>query len=127
MHADSVDEDRDNGRPGGASQAGACADETEQPLGLTRVVHVVCNGPELTDEQHSQNLTEHVEGDGHPLGARPQQEEKRISTAMMAACVAGITCRRGRRAAALVPVHQDGDDDPLASSTYGSVSDPDRK
>ena len=75
--ADCVDIGRDDGSPGGASQAGACADEAEQPLGLTGVVDVVRQRPELADQENAEDLPEQVEADGHPLGTRHAAEAKR--------------------------------------------------
>ncbi len=64
----------------GAAQAGAAADEAEQPLGLTRVVDVVGQRPELADQQDAEDQAEHVEGDRHPVRAalekKPEQHQQ---------------------------------------------------
>ena len=60
---------RGDGRAGGAAQAGAAADEPEQPLGLPRVVDVVGQRPELADEQDAEDQAEEVEPDRDPLGS----------------------------------------------------------
>ena len=49
-----------------AAEARAAADEPEEPLGVARVVDVVRERPELADEQHAENQTEHVERDRNP-------------------------------------------------------------
>ena len=72
-----LDDRRDDRRPDGAAQAGAGADEAEQPLGLTGVVEVVGQRPELADEEHAQDLPEQVEGDGDPLRAAPAAGARR--------------------------------------------------
>ena len=56
------------------AQAGPAADQAEQPLGLARVVDVVGQRPELTDEKNPENLAEDVERDRDPHGLCLQQD-----------------------------------------------------
>ena len=51
LRADRLDQERGQRRAGRAAEAGAAADEAEQPLGLPRIVDVVGERPELADQQ----------------------------------------------------------------------------
>ncbi len=50
------------------------SDESEQPLGLTRVVNEVGERPELADEQDGVDLAEQVEADVNPQLPRREQD-----------------------------------------------------
>ncbi len=64
-----LDQRRGDGGTERPAQTGAAADETEQALGLARVVDVVGQGPELADEQDAEHQPVEVEPDRNPLAA----------------------------------------------------------
>ena len=67
--AELLDQERREAGAHGAAEAGAAADEAEQPLGLARIVDVVGERPELADEQ-AEDQAEDVE-------ARPRSSRRR--------------------------------------------------
>ena len=80
IHADVFDDQGRDARAERAAQAGAAADEAEQPLRLPRVVDVVGQRPELADEDDAEHLAEEVEGGADPvrtgLEQRPEDDEQ---------------------------------------------------
>ena len=62
-----------NRRSDDAAEAGAAADEAEEPLGLARVVDLVGERPELADEQNAHDQPEQVEAGGHHPGSGLEQ------------------------------------------------------
>ncbi len=69
VRADPLDKRRSHRRAGETAQAGARADEPEDPLRLARVVDVVGQRPELTDEQNADDRAVQVKGHGdHAAG-----------------------------------------------------------
>ncbi len=81
VRADLLDQQRQRGGSGHAAQTGAAADEPKEPLGLTRVVDVVGERPELADQKQTHDLPEEVERDRCPrlagLKQEPEQGQKR--------------------------------------------------
>ena len=68
--------ERQQRRSGDAAQARAGADETEQALGLPRVVDLVGQRPELADQEDAHDQPEEVEpGRHHPVAGLEQEPE----------------------------------------------------
>ncbi len=74
VRSELFDRDRSDRVAERTAQARTAADQAEQPLGLTRVVHVVGQRPELTDEKNPEDLAEEIECDGDPDGLCLQQD-----------------------------------------------------
>ena len=79
-----------------APEAGAAADEAEQPLGLARVVDIVGERPELADQQDTEDQPEEVERHRHPARAGLEQEPEDHQDHAAQPCVTGMTDRRGK-------------------------------
>ena len=86
-------------RAGDAAEAGAAADEAEDPLGLPGVVDEIGKRPELADEQDAEDRPEQVEAPPTPRSSGLwNRNQKPKSSAAMPSCVIDIADRRGSRA-----------------------------
>ena len=124
--ADLVDQQLREAGAERAAEAGAAADEAEQPLGLARVVDVVGERPELADEQNAEDLAEQVQARPTRLPIRSGAAPRRPAAATtIPASVTGTTERRGSRLIARAywcistPISS-----PAASMIHGRLSAP---
>jgi hypothetical protein len=67
--ADLIDQHAQDRRADRTAKTGTAADESEEPLRLTRVVDLSGERPELADEKHAKQKTERVQTNRDPHGA----------------------------------------------------------